>query len=149
MRNIPWLVLVAAVATLGCFEPTPGDGSECAAIEEGTACKGTPTCTWGGQACQCGVCNPAYGCACDGGFWRCWHTDPIPEAWCPDVVQSDVPVVPIDASADVPELPAACPAEPPIGVAATCESGTRCEYGEECCCGVCHPSMVCHCSGGT
>lgn len=40
---------------------------------------------------------------------------------------------------------AACPAEPPIGKKCT-GSGT-CEFGQECCCGDCHPSLVCTCTG--
>ncbi len=40
-----------------------------------------------------------------------------------------------------------CPPEPPIG--GTCDAdGAVCEFGQECCCGECHPSMVCQCDGG-
>ena len=42
-----------------------------------------------------------------------------------------------------------CPAEPPIGIAdASCDAGTTCEYGQECCCDECHPSIVCDCMNG-
>ena len=53
-----------------------------------------------------------------------------------DSVGTCVPV-PVDA----------CPAAAPIG-AAGCSDGLSCEYGEECCCGDCHPSLVCDCRGG-
>jgi hypothetical protein len=47
------------------------------------------------------------------------------------------------------EEPPSCPAEPSIGFDdPSCEAGATCEYGEECCCGVCHPSIVCNCMGG-
>lgn len=40
-----------------------------------------------------------------------------------------------------------CPAEAPISQ--TCaDEGLRCEYGTECCCGQCYPSLVCECQGG-
>ncbi|MBM4395867.1 MAG: hypothetical protein FJ087_09270 [Deltaproteobacteria bacterium] len=41
-----------------------------------------------------------------------------------------------------------CPATAPIGAPPTCEAGLHCEYGQECCCGKCHPSLVCECHGG-
>lgn len=40
-----------------------------------------------------------------------------------------------------------CPAEAPISQACGVE-GLRCEYGTECCCGQCYPSLVCECHGG-
>lgn len=44
--------------------------------------------------------------------------------------------------------PPACPSEPPIGVDPVCASGLECDYGQECCCGECHPSIVCNCLNG-
>ncbi len=41
-----------------------------------------------------------------------------------------------------------CPASAPIGTSATCEAGTVCNYGQECCCGKCSPSTICSCQGG-
>ncbi len=41
-----------------------------------------------------------------------------------------------------------CPASAPIGTSATCEAGTTCNYGQECCCGKCSPAVVCSCQGG-
>ena len=49
---------------------------------------------------------------------------------------------------DTADTSALCPAEEPIGLGA-CIGDVTCEYGEECCCGECHPSIVCSCSGGT
>jgi len=41
-----------------------------------------------------------------------------------------------------------CPTETPFGFP-TCEGDLECEYGEETCCGETHPSVICHCSGGS
>lgn len=38
-----------------------------------------------------------------------------------------------------------CPATPPIGQSGTCTGIPTCEYGQECCCGKCSPSIVCQC----
>ena len=38
-----------------------------------------------------------------------------------------------------------CPKESPTG---KCIGNKRCEYGEECCCGKCHPSFVSTCLDG-
>jgi hypothetical protein len=40
-----------------------------------------------------------------------------------------------------------CPAQDPLGVE-SCEGPAHCEYGQECCCGSCYPSLVCNCEGG-
>jgi len=40
---------------------------------------------------------------------------------------------------------ATCPASQPTG---TCSGSLRCEYGQECCCGKCHASMVAKCNDG-
>jgi hypothetical protein len=76
----------------------------------------------------------------------------------PDVADVPVPedtpevIDPVDV-VEVPDAPAEtqgpkCPAEAPIGAPPTCEAGLHCEYGQECCCGKCHPSLVCECQGG-
>lgn len=147
--------LLAALVLAGC----EGSGDDRApgcpdVIEEGTACAGEATCTWGGMACRCGTCNPALGCSCIDGSWVCWHTDPFPEELCPDAVQQDVQEAEtvetsLDAVADSDATSASCPAEAPIGTQETCASDTRCEYGIECCCGNCYPSIVCQCADDT
>jgi hypothetical protein len=43
--------------------------------------------------------------------------------------------------------PEQCPAAAPIGESCSAE-GLSCEYGQECCCGDCGPSISCQCSGG-
>merc|ERR1712210_271912 len=43
-----------------------------------------------------------------------------------------------------------CPAEQPeFGTACSLPEGAQCPYGEECCCGECHPSMMMECGGGS
>ena len=49
-----------------------------------------------------------------------------------------------DTSADA---ATSCPADP-FATPACDTEGARCELGQECCCGVCHPSLVCNCSSG-
>jgi len=45
---------------------------------------------------------------------------------------------------------AECPAEQPeFGSACSLPEGAQCPYGEECCCGECHPNMMMECSGGS
>merc|ERR1712210_240194 len=45
---------------------------------------------------------------------------------------------------------AECPAEQPeFGSACSLPEGAQCPYGEECCCGECHPSMMMECGGGS
>ena len=41
--------------------------------------------------------------------------------------------------------PASCPDVEPIGSDEACEPGTMCDYGQECCCGACSPSISCSC----
>lgn len=56
---------------------------------------------------------------------------------------------PDDAATDASDDTAAasCPTDP-FATPACDTEGTRCELGQECCCGVCHPSLVCNCAGG-
>ncbi len=45
---------------------------------------------------------------------------------------------------------ATCPVDPPIGKNGCTKPALTCNYGQECCCGTCHPSTVCSCnSDGT
>merc|ERR1712106_146534 len=42
------------------------------------------------------------------------------------------------------------PAEQPeFGAACSLPEAAQCPYGEECCCGVCHPNMMMECGGGS
>lgn len=67
---------------------------------------------------------------------------------CSDEISGGWPVdgtemVELYCIAEAPE----CPAEPPFGSEA-CQGELTCTYGEECCCGECHDSLVCQCMGG-
>jgi len=45
---------------------------------------------------------------------------------------------------------AECPAEQPeFGSACSLPDAVQCPYGEECCCGQCHPNMMMECGGGS
>jgi len=45
---------------------------------------------------------------------------------------------------------AECPAEQPeFGSVCSLPEGAQCPYGEECCCGECHPNMMMECGGGS
>ena len=88
------------------------------------ACTGDLRCEYGEECC-CGACHPSLVCECGDGVWGCFHTDACLAPPCEE----------------------ACPAEPPIDEDG-CRGDLRCEYGEECCCGACHPSLVCQCGGG-
>ena len=46
------------------------------------------------------------------------------------------------------QLQSGCPATAPQAMSA-CSGDLTCEYGNECCCGSCSPSLVCHCSGSS
>jgi len=165
MRFARLFPVLALVLSTGCWwwddDRHRDDEERCPATmpDEGDYCVGTQTCTYGGLACQCGHCAPAYGCTCVDGSWRCWHTDPID---CPDVIEDVVPDVVEDTQPEVPwdyvpdgmwdpgpdtDVPFGCPPEPPIGVDEYCGDYRTCEYGTECCCGNCYPSLVCTCNG--
>jgi hypothetical protein len=63
-------------------------------------------------------------------------------------VPGDIPVADLIPDTETPDSITQCPAEPPLGLSGACPDNQRCEYGQECCCGTCHPSLVCTCSGG-
>ena len=120
------------------------------------ACSGDAQCKYG-QECCCGECHPSVVCSCEGGTWACYATDACLVAGCPDAGDTTDGAQdagdPVDVASDTTEEPdqtepPACPAEAPVGVAG-CEGPAHCEYGEECCCGECHPSLVCDCEGGS
>jgi hypothetical protein len=87
-----------------------------------------------GQECCCGQCYPSLVYTCNGGRWGAYYTDACLIPACPDAGAGDSGT-------------AGCPAEAPGG-GACAEEGLRCEYGEECCCGQCYPSLVYTCNGG-
>ncbi len=135
---------------------------------------GTP-CSVEGQRCggecsdPCQFCNVLF---CEAGTWHWLEAFPDPACECPADIMAAVGeacVVEGQVCGDCPDHcqfcaqifcfdglwswreiapdPACdCPAEPPIGLA--CEGMQHCEYGEECCCGQCYPSIVCECMGG-
>lgn len=114
------------------------------------ACAGQQSCEYGEECC-CGACSPSIVCACDGAIWSCHATDAClacidaggAEDVAGDAGPADAgPADATDATGDV-QAPS-CPAEAPIGVG-VCGEPTTCEYGEECCCGQCYPSLVCSC----
>lgn len=86
------------------------------------------------------------------------NQDGVVDSRTPDVVTpTDVAV---DTAADVAVdtnpsditdwvQPPLCPPEAPLGQETCQKEGLECNYGEECCCGKCHPSMQCWCQGGT
>jgi hypothetical protein len=41
-----------------------------------------------------------------------------------------------------------CPDQPPLDETVIASVDLRCNYGEECCCGVCHPNMICSALAG-
>lgn len=82
-----------------------------------------------GQECCCGQCYPSLVYVCRGGSWGAAYTDACLIPACPDAGTSP------------------CPAEAPTGACTT--EGDRCEYGQECCCGQCYPSVVSVCQGGS
>merc|ERR1712233_276234 len=54
------------------------------------------------------------------------------------------------AMVEVKAVCAECPAEQPeFGSACSLPEGAQCPYGEECCCGECHPNMMMECGGGS
>lgn len=64
-----------------------------------------------------------------------------------DVQLSDIPDTGADiAAADTSDASAGqCPLSPAIGQGGCTKPGLQCNYGQECCCGTCHPSTVCTC----
>lgn len=143
-------------------EPTPNGG-----------CLGADTCSYG-QECCCGQCSASLVCTCAGGSWACYYTDFCLRPGCGDTIQPDATADATwsDAAADLAandasdattggdtsdatsadvekDLASACPSDSPMGMQdGGCLTGQRCEYGQECCCGECAPSLVCECFGG-
>lgn len=108
------------------LEAGPAQGCDCP--EDFMEADGEP-CSNDGQVCGGDCVDPCQFCnrlICEGGLWSWMEIFPDPN--CGEE----------------------CPAEPPIGSSESCGAPRECDYGEECCCGSCHPSIVCHCgdSGG-
>jgi hypothetical protein len=154
MQRTTWVPMMAMLLAGACIPIPDGhnDVELCPASlpSEGEFCVGSVACTYGPEACQCGRCNPAFGCQCVDGSWRCWHTDPL---LCDDIiVDVESPEVfydiDFDASYDVnPDAQPGCPSQAPIGIQMYCGEVRTCEYGTECCCGQCYASTVCTCNG--
>jgi|GEM_PF-1557895 len=166
-----------ALADVGAdlLAPDGANPEGCPAAEPAPngACVGVDTCSYG-QECCCGQCSASFVCTCAAGSWACYYTDFCLRPGCDDATAPDASadatwgdttedLAANDASdatvgsddGDVPaydvakDVDDACPAEVPLGLqGGACESGQRCKYGQECCCGECAPSMVCECFGG-
>lgn len=54
-----------------------------------------------------------------------------------------------DAPSDTGDASGACPSVAPTPGGACSVAGPACNFGQECCCGKCYPSMVCQCSGSS
>lgn len=159
MAFVRWIAVAAlALGALACEIRDDGCPSE---PRDGTLCfDEESTCRYG----SVGDCSPEWECRCEGGRWDCRRTDcpdaGLPDAWSDvpawDVAQDLAPEaaqdlawkdVPPEVAQDVP--PGGCPADAPVGVSSGCAAeGQRCEYGQECCCGQCAPSLVCTCQAG-
>ena len=89
-----------------------------------TGCPEGQVCTPGDD----GGCVPSS-CSCSEGEWVCTADCGQPHACAPE------------------ENPSTCPASEPLGMSCDPTTNTSsCEYGEECCCGSCSPSLVCDCN---
>jgi len=101
-----------------CEGPDPSKTCEDTGCADGFGC----------QAVDDGACVPSE-CACEEGRWTCTEDCGQPYACLPDSVGT------------------LCPERDPFGT--TCDPALNtmsCDYGEECCCGSCSPSLVCDCS---
>ncbi|HOU53488.1 MAG TPA: hypothetical protein PLQ97_06125 [Myxococcota bacterium] len=145
MKRGTFLLLIPAVACLPHREDTcpadPPRNRPC--LSEGAVC--------GYGASACGYDEE---CRCRQGLWSCVSPscvtdvpDASPEDLCEEDPSADVPS-PLDLPPDPGDAgPGGCPAEPVLQ--GTCTGALQCAYGQECCCGQCHPSLVCTCTGGT
>lgn len=64
-----------------------------------------------------------------------------------DAASTDAAAQDTAGTPDASDAGGSCAAAQPGGKCAS--DGEKCEIGQECCCGKCHPSMVCSCAGGT
>lgn len=122
--------------------------STCDDMDEGGACVGDVSC-YESHACWCNGDSAQSGCACVNGKWLCVIDDTCYFACSgADVIDADTgpDVADTVEPADTTDL---CPAATP-GLDDSCSTdGLQCGFGEECCCGACHPSLSCTCSGGS
>ncbi|PKN57480.1 MAG: hypothetical protein CVU56_10795 [Deltaproteobacteria bacterium HGW-Deltaproteobacteria-14] len=139
--------------------------STCDEMGAGETCVGTVSC-YSSSPCWCNGGSTQSGCACVNGRWlcviddscyfACSGVDVVDADSGPDVADSAEPpdsaepsdtAGPTDASA--PDATDPCPAAAP-GFEDSCTSdGLQCDFGQECCCGACYPSLSCTCSGGS
>ncbi len=130
-----------------------------APIGVASACGVPSSCEYGTECC-CGQCYPSTVCTCDGAQWSCYATDACMIQSCPDVYEDVYEEVYQDVSYDVDQdarqdvdfdawrdVNPACPIDPPFGQGGGCDVHGSCEYGTECCCGMCYASTICTCDG--
>lgn len=149
-RALLWLLLVPGAAgclpdRVGSCPANPPRDRPC--LSEGTFCG------YGSSAC-----GFDEECRCREGLWTC--VSPVCLVDVADTPSEDLPGE--DGMADLPSAPdalsdpspdpgdagpAGCPEEPMLQ--GKCIAPLRCEYGQECCCGQCFPSLVCNCLDGT
>ncbi len=100
------------------------DGSPSA--QAGAECSGDFSCEGPEFCCPDGTtCAVTEGCECSDGEFICWAADIL----CPEPVETE------------------CPDQPFGDPNVTYADGLLCEYGQECCCGECHPSIQCFGTG--
>lgn len=110
----------SCLAADACEGANPSIDCQDTGCPEGSACVPSDEMGCVPSSCGCG----------EDGFWVCTEDCGQPHV-CAEVTSS-------------------CPAEPPVG--GDCSAGEEaleCEWGEECCCGECYPSMVCSCTNGS
>ena len=64
-----------------------------------------------------------------------------------DVASSDIEASDIAGDISDADTSFSCPSQAPQPNAACSVAGPACNFGQECCCGTCYPSMVCQCTG--
>ena len=155
-------------------DTTAGDAVEdttpsCESITPGSACSAGAACDSGTECC-CGQCYPSNSCFCNDGAWVCYATDACYSPQCSDTTEADTTepdttepadtAPPVDTTEPADTAPPAdttepadttalCPAATPNFDDACAPDGLQCGFGQECCCGACHPSLSCTCSGGS
>merc|ERR1711963_108220 len=107
-----------------CPIERPDFGSSCSLTQNSK-------CTYGEECC-CGQCHPSIMMDCTGGRWVGFYTNVCLQPICRNTTSSECPVE-----------------RPDFGSTCSLPNNVQCTYGEECCCGQCHPSMVMECRGGS
>jgi len=152
MSSRPWILLAAMAQAVACL-PRPDQDSCPAEAPRNRLCLSE------GQFCGYGVsaCGFDEECRCQQGLWTCVSPSclaDVPDRPPTDTAEEDLPVdlpdhpgLPDPAPDPGDAGPGACPPEPVLQ--GTCTGPLQCEYGQECCCGQCHPSLVCNCLEGS